>query len=1135
MIKLILAITFLFFVTLIPFSVSAKSDSFISVVNPIRGRDFWEDRIQDPKTVVFGQIEILDKFAINATYLFRYDALFEREIIDKLKNLKEQEKGIFLEITPTFAKDANVLYHASDNWHAAGSAFLSGYEREERIKFIDTAFEKFREIFGTYPKSIGAWWIDAFSLSYMQEKYGVVATLIVADQYTTDNYQIWGQFWSTPYYPAKNNALHPAQNLEDKLPVVITQWAARDPVNAYGKGVSESTFSVQANDYVDYHNLDTNYFSTLVDIYTKQPLNEFGQLTVGLENSYSWEKYGGEYEKQIKVLAQKANQGQFSAVTMEDFASWYKNKFPGLSPSQVIVADDPLGSFKKAVWFMNPYYRIGWFSNEDGSVIRDIRQYIDGEVELCYVKRCDEVNFGTSATRVLDEVSFGHKYLLDSGRISDFKVTKEDGKYVVVYKNEAGSERTIEFLPRDISVDKKISTIDSLILDKTFKGNEVIKPMEIEEGFFKWSPISSLFNTFKFLLFLIIGCLVPGYLLMRGVAREGSFVKQVTTATILGFVLISLLSYILGLLNLKPLIFLYLLINFIIFIKLSNFFKKGLDLKIRFGNLPIVGLILVGTIFQQLPTFKNGLIFSYGMGFWGPNTHDGMWHVALINQLVKSTPPQNPIFAGDLLKNYHYFYDLLVAVTNYVSGIPILDLVFRFYPITFSILLGAGTYCFMKYVLKIKEKFTILASLYLVYFAGSFGWIVEFIKKGKFLGGESAFWANQSISFNLNPPFAVSLLIIIAIFLTLPSLNSKRAVVLISIFSGSLIAFKAYGAVLALIAFFLVGVLKRNLYYVSVFFLALFLSLLLFLPNFTIGQKLITFSPFWFIHSMIDSPDRVGWVRLSLARTTGLEGGNWFKFVAAETVSLLIFLVGNLGIRVFALLSLAKIKYIVRHADFLFIFLFSILAFIIPTLFIQVGNPWNTIQFLYYFLYVAAVLGGIVFARAITRLRGFAIIAMLIFLIITPISSWSSAKGYLAYQPHALISNEELEALEFLRSEEEGTVLTYPYNTRLRNILPEPWPIVVYDSTAYVSALAQKAVFVEDEAQNRILLTDYQKRLVAAKDFFTNPYANGKQFLKQKNIKYIYLPRIYKLTLDEQELNVKVIFENQQVYIYGVY
>ena len=1153
--RLLIIFLLLFSIFFVP-TTFAANNAFVSIVNPVRGGDFWEVQNQKPETAVLGQIAILKQLNLPATWLIRFDALDNKNITEPLKGRSLDEKGLFLEVTPTWAAQAKVEYHTSDSWHNAGSAFLTGYERVNREKLIDAAFEKFKSIFGYYPSSVGAWWIDSYSLDYMQKKYGISAGLIVADQYTTDNYQIWGQYFQAPYYPDKKNALRPAQSQQNKIPVVLSQWAARDPLNGYGSGVFESTFSVQPNDYTDYHKLGTDYFAKLISLYTNQEFNRFGSAVVGLENTYDWSKYGEEYKNQLEALARKKQSGQLSIVTLEDFSFWYQKSFPELSPEHAVIADDPLGSFRKVIWFMNPYYRAGWFYNADGSVFRDIRQYIEGDEEICFRKSCSEVNFATFATRVLDEVSFGHKWVIDEGRIYNFKVLKEDDKLVISYLNEAGKSRTIEFLPRDISVDGKISSIDGVILEAIKQDMaEQKKQIEFKEGHFNWTIFGVFSKVVKFLLFLLIVCLIPGLVLINKLVEKNvPILKRVFLALIVGSVLLTILFYITSILNLRPLIFLYILLSLLLSLRLKqlSLFEIKVPKAIDKLNLIPILVVIFGTVFQNIPTFKNGLIYPFGMGFWGPNTHDGIWHISLINQLLQGLPVENPIYAGTVLKNYHFFYDLLIAAATFFTKIPVIDLVFRFFPILFSLLLGLGTYyliinLFSSRIGIVKTKFAAIFSLCFVYFAGSFGWIPEYLKQ-QGLGGESAFWANQAISFNLNPPFAVSLFIIIAFLFFLindeqvlsfrnKKLGSWNGILVSAMLAGSLVGFKSYGAVLVIISLLFVSIIKlfkKEFSYVLIFVFSVFLSLAIFLPNFQQNTLLIIFSPFWLIHSMLDSPDRVGWVRLSLARMAGLETKNWFKFISAEALSLLIFVIGNLGFRVISFASLIKIKEIIKDPIFLFILIFSVLSFLIPILFIQSGNPWNTIQFSYYGLYTTALISGPALVYLIFRLP-----KILLFLIVTlvlvlmPINSMTTATYYLGFLPHGRIDSKELEALEFLSKQADGVVLTYPYDKKLKTRISEPWPLFAYDSTAYVSALSNKSVFVEDEPQNQILLTDYKKRLVASNDFFINSDNQArKKFLDLNKIKYIYLPKYFNISMSEFPLNLKTIFENEEVKIY---
>lgn len=1147
MLKLFLAFLISFSLLLFPVKSYALENSFVSVVNPIRGNDFWELKDQPPVVAVLGQVEILKQSNIPATWLVRPDVLGDSQLVSTIKSFPaSHEIGLFLEITPTWTKSAGVGYRSSETWHLASSAFLTGYTPSEREKLIDNAFVNFKQVLGFYPKSVGAWYIDSYSLAYMQKKYGVTSALIVADQHTTDSYQIWGQYWSTPYYPSRKNTLMPAQNTEDKLPVVIMQWAARDPVNGYGKGVEESTYSVQPNDYIDYHNLSTDYFSSLIDIFTTQKLNQFGQVVIGLENSYSWKTYQSEYQRQINLLSEKSKAGQFSVATMGDFASWYSNKFTETSPTQIIVAQDPLGGNNYAVWFMNPFYRAGWFVNHEGSVFRDVRPYTEGREEQCFSSTCGDLNFATFALWTIDEITRNQKYIVDQGSVKDIQVGKDGDKYVLTYVNETGRKRVIDFMPRDIGVDNNIKSIDSFILAAT-SGNQsgVVNSKQYPTSQIKVplrNAVEFFLTTVKFLLFVILALFIPGWLMVKGIKDEHFLVKLFLSIS-LGFVGVTLVSYLGGYLKVPWIIYPYVGLSAFLFLGLKCYrqllVEKG-RLQITIFKLGFLSLIGAGSIFQSLSMMRSGWAYDFGLGFWGPTGHDGIWHQALINQLARQVPPENPGFSGTLLSNYHYFYDLLVAVTYRLSAVPVLDLLYRFYPVLFSLLIGVGTYLLvMKFT---QKRIAALISVYFVYFAGSFGWIVEYIRERHY-GGESAFWANQPVSANLNPPFAVSLVLIIAIllvFFTVIKQRSLRAGILLVLLAGSLIEFKVYAGVIVLGGLLLTAasqvVFQRSMLMLKVFLGSLALSLVVFLPQNIRSGELLVFAPFWFVHSMVDFPDRVGWTRLSLARQAGVVRGEWFKFFAAESVSLFLFIAGNLGTRfivIFSLITAIK-KKLWMQEKYVFILGMSGASLLIPLLFIQKGNPWNTIQFFYYFIYFVAIFTGITLLsifRKLPRKAGYLLV--LLILIITPINAFVTFRSALYPSPPSRLTGGEFAALNFLQGLPFGVVLTHPFEKGERSKFSDPFPLLIYETSNYVSAFSEKPVFVEDEIQQEIFQNDYKKRIVGAVDFFKGRDSSwSEEFLKTNDIQYIYLPKIFNATLNAEALKLKKVYDNEEVVIF---
>jgi len=211
----LVCITILFFI--LPTKVLAQEtnlNQFVSIVNPVRISPYTKN----PSASLMSEYQEVAKRNLPATWLLTYDAMLDAGINSTIKAMNQsQELGLFLEVTESFAKDSEVTYNKTDSWHRASSVLLSGYPQEDRRKLVDQALEKFKIFFGFYPTSVEAWWVDSYSLDYMQAKYGISANLTVADQFATDGYQIWGQYWSTPFYPSKFHSGMPAVTLANRL------------------------------------------------------------------------------------------------------------------------------------------------------------------------------------------------------------------------------------------------------------------------------------------------------------------------------------------------------------------------------------------------------------------------------------------------------------------------------------------------------------------------------------------------------------------------------------------------------------------------------------------------------------------------------------------------------------------------------------------------------------------------------------------------------------------------------------------------------------------------------------------------------------------------------------------------------
>lgn len=366
-IKILIKLFSCFFIFFLSFQFTKEAYALetqpsILVVNPVRISSYNKD----PGASISSQYRIIKEFDFSSTWLLTPDSMNVEAVTQAVSKFNEkQELGIFFEINEETAKGALVPYIKPDHWHFARSLFLVGYETQDRIKLIDYSFENFKSKFGFYPKSVGGWWIDSYSLNYMKEKYGIVAYLNCNDQWGTDTYTLWGQPWGVPYYPSRLHSGIPGDG-DGKIDVVAVSWAAREPERGY----SSSLYSTQ--DYFTLpEKLETKYFEELLRLYLFGQ-NAPGSIVVGLESDFTPETYKGEFLSQMNVVKKLLNES-VSTQTMSSFSDMYRQNYKEMKSSTVSskVTD------KKYSWFQSNKYRVGFFEETNSLSIFDLRNYSD--------------------------------------------------------------------------------------------------------------------------------------------------------------------------------------------------------------------------------------------------------------------------------------------------------------------------------------------------------------------------------------------------------------------------------------------------------------------------------------------------------------------------------------------------------------------------------------------------------------------------------------------------------------------------------------------------------------------------------------------------------------------------------------
>ncbi len=547
----------------------------------------------------------------------------------------------------------------------------------------------------------------------------------------------------------------------------------------------------------------------------------------------------------------------------------------------------------------------------------------------------------------------------------------------------------------------------------------------------------------------------------------------------------------------------------------------------RSQKIILIIFLIIGTIIQVIPLFKSGHQSQIGIGFWGANGHDAVWHLSLINNISNPLKIDMPIFAGETLKNYHPFYDILISFLVKISGISASVWYFKIFPIISSFL-----FLWLSFVL--GKMFTAgfrggILFLSLNALANSFGWIYTLLTRGNF-DGESIFWAMQSPSNQINPPYTLSLIfLLVLLIIVYRNFSNKNLTLFQSLFVFFLLILlpitKAYSAVIGFSVFGLYALHSKSLKNIILTIFSLFVALILFFNYNPQSSGLMIFRPFWFINSMIESPDRIFIPYLANMRYT-LEASGKIgpRYLILMLSTFFLFIIGNFGWR---LLGFLKTNFRDKFSLILLINIFVLT--LIPTFFIQKGTSWNTIQFLYYALF----LSNLFLASYLQKHKGLTFIIFATYFL-SLLGSWPN---YLGRVPPAVLTTGELSALDYLSQQAKGTVLTVPYDQYLKQSLSEPVPLYAYETTAYVSAYSRLPVFLEDEMNNQNSGYDVASRRQQSESFFSqkNIYED-RGFLVNNQIDYIYLAGVQKerYLLDVSNLYLSKIFENEDSLIYRV-
>lgn len=604
----------------------------------------------------------------------------------------------------------------------------------------------------------------------------------------------------------------------------------------------------------------------------------------------------------------------------------------------------------------------------------------------------------------------------------------------------------------------------------------------------------------------------------------------------LGIMVFTLISYVFSWLKLEIVILpLFLMVSFFV-INGKKVFPKNVD---KFHRWPLIIVIVLAVIFS-LSMLTTGV---YGDSIF--YRRDDLWHLALINELKNNFPPDHPGFTGVALKGYHFFYNFLLAGISNIFSISPLSLYFHFFPLFIAILWGLGVYALMY---KWSKKISIgLWAVFFTMFGGSFAFVLR-IGGHDNLSLDSAFGIQQPVSSLINPPFSISIIIVIStLFAIYQYLESKKNTwfVPVALFVGLATMFKVYAGIILAGGFILFGLIETVRTRNYLILVSLFTSGILFAVTYGIlrdPSSTLIFAPLWAPHSVLI--DNMPWYGYTEKMYTYTKLSVIKGIVETELYSWYVFIFGNLGTRLLGLLFLLLFFLKKRKKPSLFavmILIMTLISIFIPLFFIQSGKVFEIIQMAWYFLFFTSLFAvfGLDKLFSFSYSKILKIVLFIILLILTLPSAYDNFRVYFASLDSSklTLSSPYFKVMQFLNlnGSYNETVLEIPD----KNISSTQKDVLRWyrSSSPAIIAFGNKRSYLNNEyidftGVDIAPRIDFIRKIILLNNMsvdnskYTSLQKEVKQGLKDNKISFIYSP--YPLTFVKDTK----AYENQAAIIY---
>lgn len=474
-------------------------------------------------------------------------------------------------------------------------------------------------------------------------------------------------------------------------------------------------------------------------------------------------------------------------------------------------------------------------------------------------------------------------------------------------------------------------------------------------------------------------------------------------------------------------------------------------------NKLIIILIIVGSSALAFPFMRQYRIDRDG-NLYGLRSTDSFMHWAFAAEILHTFPPQNPLFAGEKLFNYHYGSDLIAAVMSRVTGISLFTVLFKIMPMIYAFAYGiAGWY--MARTLKMSST-SGLIFIFLIYFGSSFSWVGSVLLR-KDLSWNDALGISQPLSYMDNQPLMMSLtwlmlyIALLAKWLNKPSYKLSFGLGILGVFAPMTKVLLAIPIVGLMIGNWLALMLKKKwrkmfeLATVGILSGAVGVGILL--SNSHEAGGLIWY-PLQPLRRMIESPNFSEITNDVILKIQHYQAtNNYFRLALIFSITFLIYSFGNLGSRAAGVSIVIKKRNLFKLPVIYYgLITAGFLCGLVPMFWFLKTGGFNINQVLYYFLLLFSIPAAISWERIYqsNSSKLYKIITVVLFLWLTLPGSWWTINEQMKMAPGTLQANvyQDLKDLGNALSVDSVIVID---------------PKLINDQVNYISAVSGRRVYLE--------------------------------------------------------------------------